>query len=82
MIKLGKHNDYRETNNRILFGPHHKIGRNLLYLVTKEDKYKVFLPELPLLHLHKSKINNLFSAYRDAGLIQLVRYMKDDNQTE
>ena len=45
-------------------------------------KYKAFLPEFPLLHLRKSKLTILFSGYKDAGLIQLVRIMRDDEKSD
>ena len=41
-----------------------------------------FLPEFPLLHLRKSKIVNFISAYRAAGVLNLIRFMKDTNETD
>ena len=50
----------------------------------KSDKtFEQFLPEFPILHLKKSKITNLFSAYKDAGILHLLMYMKDtDNEAD
>ena len=68
-----------KCKTRILFGPDHKVGKNLLELIAEHEKYKVFLPEFPLLHLRKSKITNLGSAYKHAGIIQLMKFMKDED---
>ena len=46
------------------------------------EKYEAFLPEFPLLHLRKSMITILFSAYNDAGLFHIIRYMRDDDKQE
>ena len=50
----------------------------------KSDKtFEQFLPEFPILHLKKSKITNLFSTYKDAGILHLLKYMKDiDNEAD
>ena len=50
--------------------------------MTSSVKYRAFLPEFPLLHLRKSKITILFSAYKDAGLVQLLRIMRDDEKSD
>ena len=78
LLKMG-HYKIDKSTNRILCGPDNKILNNLLKLQKQSNKYKVFLPEFPLLHLRKSKINTLFSAYKDAGLMHLLKYMRDDN---
>ena len=70
------------TANRILCGPDHKIGNCLLKLIAVNDKYASFLPEFPLLHLRKSMITILFSSYNDAGLIHILKFMRDDNRQE
>ena len=44
--------------------------------------YQQFLPEFPALHLRKSKIVNLFSAYKTAGLLHLLKFMKDSEQED
>ena len=41
-----------------------------------------FMPEFPLLRLRKSKITILLSAYKDAGLVQLLRIMRDDDKSD
>lgn len=82
LIKTCHIDMFHEGVDRILFGPDNKIGANLLGLLTQEVKYKHFLPEFPLLHLRKSKINTLFSAYKDAGLPQLLMCMCDDDRIE
>ena len=81
LIKLGIEED-RNLHDRILVGVDHKIGKNLIALLQRENKFKLFLPEFPPLHLRKSKINTLFSAYKDTGLFQVLMYMKDDDIRE
>ena len=81
MVKTGRANMSPEGSERILFGPDNKIGANLLEAI-KEPKYQHFLPEFPLLHLRKSKINMLFSAYKDAGLLQLLMFMCDEDKKD
>ena len=66
-------------HEKILFGPDNKIGSNLLKLREHNRRYEHFLPEFPLLHLRKSKINNLCSAYQNAGLVHILKYMRDDD---
>ncbi|CAC5397540.1 unnamed protein product [Mytilus coruscus] len=66
------------NKERILFAPDFKIANNLFKLMDSCPKYRSFLPEFPLLHLRKSKITNLISAYKEAGLIHILQYMKDE----
>ena len=66
-------------HEKILFGPDNKIGSNLLKLREHNRRYEHFLPEFPLLHLRKSKINNLWSACQNAGLVHILKYMRDDD---
>ena len=80
LIKLGRGTSAHP--DRILFGPDNKIGANMLKLLSQETRFEQFLPEFPLLHLRKSKINILFSAYKHAGLVQLLMYMRDDSRQE
>ena len=42
--------------------------------------YKSFIPEFPLLHLRKSKITTLCSAYKQAGLTEILKYMTDNEK--
>ena len=81
LTKLGRYPDII-NKERILFAPDHKIAKNLIRLMKTNRKCKQFLPEFPLLHLKKSKINNLFTAYNDAGIIHLLKYMKDSEQEQ
>ena len=83
LIRLG-HNDkaYLGKSDKILFGADHKISNNLIKLLQRDSKYSAFIPEFPLLHMRKSKINNIFSAYKSAGLIQMLQYMRDDENQE
>ena len=76
---LGPHNTLLRSE-KILFGPDNKIGKNLLLLMQQNKKYKCFLPEFPLLHLRKSKITNLGAAFKHGGIVQLLKYMKNDDQ--
>ena len=71
-----------EDPEKILFAPDHKIGKNLFELLSEVPKYRVFTPEFPLLHLRKSMINILGSAYKDAGIKELLKYMKDDSKND
>ena len=82
LLKLGYTTENTNSLNRILCGPDNKIGKCLLELIETDNKYKMLLPEFPLLHLRKSKITVLFSAYKDAGLVQLMKFMKDDNEED
>ena len=50
--------------------------------MSTDPKYKAFLVEFPLLHLRKSKITILFSAYQDAGIVEILQYMRDDKQDD
>ncbi|MCW4344649.1 MAG: hypothetical protein N0E48_15030, partial [Candidatus Thiodiazotropha endolucinida] len=68
--------------NKILFGPDQKIGNNLLKLIKESERYGAFLPEFPCLHLRKSKITNLCTAYKDAGLLHILKYMRDEETQE
>ena len=81
ITKMGYENDESTMRNRILSGPDHKIGKCMLSLINSDKKYERFLLEFPLLHLRKSKITILFSAYSEAGLVQLLQYMRDNDQT-
>ena len=82
LLKLGYLTSTKTANNRILCGPDHKVGNCLLKLMSVNEKYETFLPEFPLLHLRKSMITILFSAYNDAGLFHILRYMRDDDKQE
>ena len=81
LIKMGIYSDEPDMSTRILFGPDHKIGKNLLAMV-KQRKYSPFLPEFPCLHARKSRITIMFSAYKKSGLMQLLQYMRDDDSNE
>lgn len=81
LIKSGNTNR-KEVKKKILFAPDNKIGKNLLQLMKKDSKYEIFLPDFPPLHLRKSKIINLFAAYKDCGLTQILQYMKDEKEKE
>ncbi len=81
LLKLG-YNSNLHSSSRVLCGPDNKICANLLKLIDQNPKYASFLPEFPLLHLRKSKINSLFSGYKDTGLLHLLKYMKDDSIAE
>ena len=66
----------KKCMNHILCGPDNKIGKSILMLMATDPKYKVFLVEFPLLHLRKSKISILFSAYQDVGIVKILQYMR------
>ena len=63
---------------KVLFGGDHKLANNLLKLQAQDDFFSKFLPLPPILHLRKSHINTLFSAYEKAGIIQILQVMKND----
>jgi len=81
LVKLGIYNDSPNMSTRILFGPDHKIGKNLMSMVNQKQ-YAPFLPEFPCLHARKSRITITFSAHKNSGLMQLLQYMRDDDSTE
>ena len=60
MVMLGFH-DPEAVKTKILSGPDHKIGNNLINMI-KEDRYSHFLPEFPCLHTRKSRIVVALSA--------------------
>lgn len=68
LIKLGR---YPEVQNkeRILFAPDHKISINLIHLVKTNRRFHQFLPEFPILHLKKSKINNVLQLIKKLELL-------------
>ena len=79
LLKLG-HNcqSGKVAERKIIFGPDNKIGKNLLLLKKDNPKYEMILPEFPLLHVRKSKITVLFSGYQKAGLVEMLRFMRDE----
>ena len=68
--------------HRMLCAPDNKIGANLMILKSKSEKYKSIIPEFPVLHLRKSKITNLCSAYKDLGVVHMLLYMRDTKDVE
>ncbi|CAC5386648.1 unnamed protein product [Mytilus coruscus] len=82
LIKTDKVGTNAAKSYRILFGADNKIGANLLKLMSMSSKYKIFIPEYPILHLKKSKINNICSGYKHAGIIQILKYMRDEEYNE
>ena len=69
----------KPNKEKILFAPDHKIANNVFSLM-EEPHFSCLLPEFPVLHLLKSKITNLISAYEPAGIRGLLKYMKDDEE--
>lgn len=82
LLKMGYLTNIENTVNRILCGPDHKVGNCLLKLMSTNEKYAAFLPEFPLLHLRKSMITILFSSYSEAGLVHILRFMRDDGKDD
>ena len=80
LLKLGYLTSQKKRADKILCGPDNKIGSCLLKLMESNEKYQMFLPKFPLLHLRKSMITILFSSYHDAGLVHLLKYMRDVDQ--
>ena len=82
LVKMGYCNDdEQKMSSRIFCGPDNKIGYCMLSLMESDKKYERFLVEFPLLHLRKSKITILFSAYSEAGLVQILQFMLDNDKT-
>ena len=80
LMKMGCFVDENKMINRILCGPDNKIGKCVFSLMETNRLYNVLLPEFPLLHLRKSKITVLFGAYKDAGIVQILKYMRDEKK--
>ena len=53
---------------KILFGPDHNIGNNLIKLRRSFQRYELLMPEFPCLHNRNSQINNVFAAYKQEFL--------------
>ncbi|XP_053383815.1 uncharacterized protein LOC128550010 [Mercenaria mercenaria] len=77
-----KTDSMQKNSHKILFAPDHKIASNLFKLRESNKKYDIFLPEFPCLHLRKSKIRILCSAYKDAGIMHILEYMRDEEFQE
>ena len=75
---MKKLNHTPTTPGKILFGPDHKIGNNLFKLIAADPQFSVYLPEFPVLHLRKSRINNIISGYKEAGILHMLMYMRDE----
>ena len=84
LMKKGYSGDENKLVHRNLCDPDNKIGKCVLSLIEINMLYKVccLLPEFPLLHLRKSKINVLFAAYKDARIVQILRYMRDEKKDD
>ncbi|VDI62284.1 Hypothetical predicted protein [Mytilus galloprovincialis] len=75
LIKTDKVGTNAAKSYRIRFGAaDNKIGANLLKLMSMSSKYKIFIPEYPILHLKKSIINNICSDIQSSssGLLQKI----------
>ena len=79
IIKSGQFMHSKPNKEKILLALDHKIANNIFKLM-EEPPYRCLLPEFPVLHLLKSKITNLLSAYECAGIRGLLKYMKDDDE--
>ena len=42
----------------------------------------MFLKEFPLLHLRKSKIVNICSGYKDAGIVPMLMCLHGDDESD
>ena len=79
IVKSGHFMHPKPNKEKILLAPDHKIANNV-FLLMEEPHFNCLLPEFPVLHLLKSKITNLISAYEPAGIRELLKYMKDDDE--
>lgn len=79
IIKSGHFMHPKPNKEKILLAPDHKIASNVFRLMV-EPHFNCLLPEFPVLHLLKSKITNLISAYEPAGIRGLLKHMKDDDE--
>lgn len=83
LVKTGKHPDFgNRDGSRILMAPDHKIAANFFKLLKEDELFLKFVPEFPLLHLRKSKITTLLSAYKTTGLGSILRYMQNSEETD
>ena len=80
LVKLG----YAESQHqhKILCGPDHKVGINLVQLKRKENKFSEFVVEIPCLHFRQSVIGTLFAAYKHAGIVQLLQYARQTDNSD
>ena len=73
------HIETSQCYDRIILAPDYKTAKNVFKLMNTSPRYQIFLPEFPLLHLRKSKIGNFLKAYKSAGLLQILNYMRDED---
>ena len=76
---MGYESDQCKLSNYILCGPDNKIHFRLM---ENNPKYRVFLPEFPLLHLRKSMITILCSSYKEASLVEILKFMREEDHDE
>ena len=67
-------------NNYAILGVDQKIGACHLKLEKSSTACKRLIREIPALHLTKHRIVNVCSAYKEAGLLHLLMFMKDDEK--
>ena len=58
-----------------ILGVDHKIAACHSKIAKSDSRFKRIIKEVPLLHLQKMKVTNLCSAYKDAGLLHIIKYM-------
>ena len=79
IVKSGHFLHSKPNKDIILIAPNHEIANNG-FILMKEPHFHCLLPGFPVLHLLKSRITNLVSAYEPAGIRSLLKYMKDDEE--
>ena len=67
-----------DSSDRLPTTPDNKISKSVLTLKKNKKAFSVFVPEFPGLHVRKSKINTIGSAYTPAGVKKLIKYMLGD----
>ena len=75
-MKAGYHSANHGTKHRILFAPDHKIANKLLKLAKHNPKYKIFIPEFPVLHLIFCRL------YGDVVFAETIEISDDESNTK
>ena len=61
-----------------ILGVDQKIGACHMKLEHGHPRFKKLIREIPVLHLLKMEIVNLCSAYKTAGLLHVLKFMRDE----
>lgn len=75
-LRSGQQKDSKE---RIILAPDNKIAKNIIQLMKNDPKYEKFFLTFPLLHWRKSKIGSIGSTFALMGIVDIVKYMIDND---